>query len=356
MSDPAEKRYYMRGNEAIAYGALHAGMNSYFAYPITPSSEVPETLAKEYGNKKYPEFKVFIQAASELEAINMTIGAAATGAKVMTFTSSPGFSLKQEGLSYATGMQIPFIIGNVNRGGPGLGNIAPEQSDYNQCTKGGGHGGYKLITLAPNSVQENAAAPALAFDLAFKYRQPVIILTDAFTGQIKEDISFPEISKQKYDTSWALSGAKDREPKILNSLHLEVEVLEEVVHGFKGKWEKMQKEEVRFEQYMCEDAELVVMAYGIMSRISKAAVNKAREAGLKVGLFRPMTLWPFPKEKIREMAEKVSQFIVVELNVGLMVEDVRYAVLESVPVESMWKVGGGMISEKEIHEKIKEMI
>src|SRR5271157_2525152 len=197
------EREFIKGNEALAFGALKAGLNAYFAYPITPSSEIPETLAREFGSPKYREFRAFLQASSEIEAINMVIGAASTGAKVMTATSGPGFSLKQEGISYACATQLPMLIVNVNRAGPGLGNIGPEQSDYFQTTKGGGHGGYKNIVLAPNTVQEMATFPHLGFHLGFKHRNPVVILTDAFLGQLKEDIIFPEITEEQYDTSWA---------------------------------------------------------------------------------------------------------------------------------------------------------
>ena len=199
---------FVKGNEALALGALKTGLNAYFAYPITPSSEIPETLAKEFGNPKYPEFKVFLQSSSELEAINMVIGAASTGAKAMTATSGPGFSLKQEGLSYAASMELPLLVVDVNRSGPGLGNLGPEQSDYFQATKGGGHGGYKSIVLAPNSVQEMASFPGLGFSLAFKYRNPAIILADAFLGQLKEDIVYPPIVEERFDTSWATTGAR----------------------------------------------------------------------------------------------------------------------------------------------------
>ena len=220
----ANPRLYLKGNEALAYGALEAGLNAYFAYPITPSSEIPETLAKEFGNKKYPEFKVFLQSASELEAINMVIGAASGGARAMTATSSPGFSLKQEGLSYAAGMELPLLAVDVCRAGPGLGNIGPEQSDYFQATKGGGHGDYHLFVLAPASVQEMAMMPRIGFDLAFKYRNPVLILGDAFIGQLKEDVEFPKLKPFKYDvSSWATAGAKDRDRHIINSLELDYE-------------------------------------------------------------------------------------------------------------------------------------
>ncbi len=355
-------RDYLKGNEAIAYGALHAGVNAYFAYPITPSSEVPETFAREFGrrdddgNETWPEFRVFMQSASELEAINMTIGAAATGVRAMTFTSSPGFSLKQEGLSYAVGMELPLLIGNVNRGGPGLGNISPEQSDYHQCTRGGGHGGYKLIVLAPATGQEIGTYPALGFDLAFKYRQPVVILTDAFTGQIKEDIEFPHIEPREYDTSWAVSGARDREPNIINSLHLDADDLEAHAQRLNAKWDTIYENEVRYEEYLIDDAELVVVAYGIMARLLKAAVNRAREAGHKVGLLRPITIWPFPHKRLTELIHRTRGFLVGELNAGQMIEDVRLAVEGRRPVRHVHRYGGNLPTGKELDAAIAEVL
>lgn len=348
-------RLYLKGNEAIAYGALHAGLNAYFAYPITPSSEVPETLAREFGKPEWPDFKVFMQSSSELEAINMTIGAAATGAKAMTFTASPGFSLKQEGISYAVGMEIPLLVGNVNRGGPGLGNIDPEQSDYAQCTKGGGHGGYKLVTLAPSTVQEIFSFPALAFDLAFKYRQPVIILSDAFSGQIKEDVLPPKVETNVYDTSWALSGAKDRPPNILNSLYLDTNLMEIHVEELIEKWNKIKDNECLWEEYLIEDAKIVIVAYGIAARLARAAVNLARAEGIPVGLLRPKTIWPFPFERLRELTTTTEQFLTVELNSGLMVDDVRLGVAGRRPVDLLYRVGGNMIPVVRIVEKITQM-
>lgn len=348
-------RLYLKGNEAVAYGALHAGLNAYFAYPITPSSEVPETLAREFGKPDWPDFKVFMQSSSELEAINMTMGAAATGVKAMTFTASPGFSLKQEGISYAVGMEIPFIVGNVNRGGPGLGNIDPEQSDYAQCTRGGGHGGYKLVTLAPSTVQEIFSFPALAFDLAFKYRQPVIILSDAFSGQIKEDVLPPAVEKNVYDTSWALSGAKGRRPNILNSLYLDTNLMETHVEELKTKWDNIRETECRWEEYLVEDAKVVVVAYGITARLVRAAVNLARTQGIEVGLLRPQTIWPFPYERLRELTATTERFLTVELNTGLMVDDVRLGVDGRRPVDLLYRVGGNMIPVARIVDEITKM-
>lgn len=349
------ERVYMKGNEALAYGALKSKLNAYFAYPITPSTEIPETLAKEFGNKEYPDFKVFLQAASELEAVNMVLGAAAGGVRAMTATSSPGFSLKQEALSYAAGMELPLLVVNVNRGGPGLGNIAPEQSDYFQMTKGGGHGSYRLIVLAPNSVQEMASFPKIAFDLAFKYRNPACIAGDAFTGQLKEDIIFPTIEPTDYDVSnWAVTGAKGRGPHILNSMNLDPEVHAKHVTHLDEKYKTIQRNEVRYETYLADDAEIVIAAYGITSRICKSVVNKLRHEGAKIGLFRPITLWPFPYEEVRKLTEHAKRFLVVELNTGQMVEDIRLGSEGRAEVNFFGKVGGLLPTEREIEGKVAE--
>ena len=349
------ERVYMKGNEAIAYGALKAKLNAYFAYPITPSTEIPETLAREFGNEQYPDFKVFLQAASELEAMNMVLGAAAGGVRAMTATSSPGFSLKQEALSYAAGMELPLLVVNVNRGGPGLGNLGPEQGDYFQMTKGGGHGSHHLIVLAPNSVQEMASFPKVAFDLAFKYRNPACIAGDAFTGQLKEDIVFPTIEATEYDvSSWAATGANGRERHIINSMNLDPEI--HLVHEthLEKKYKTIQQSETIYESYLTDDAETVFVAYGIASRICKSVVNKLRVQGSKMGLFRPITLWPFPYEQIRKLADHVRRFLVVELNSGQMLEDIRLGVEGRVRVDFFGKLGGLLPTEWEIEHSIAE--
>ncbi|MDA4125033.1 MAG: 3-methyl-2-oxobutanoate dehydrogenase subunit VorB [Thaumarchaeota archaeon] len=345
---------FVKGNEALALGALKAGMNAYFAYPITPSSEVPETLAREFRSPEYPEFKVFLQAASELEAINMVIGAASTGAKVMTATSGPGFSLKQEGISYAAGMELPILVSNVNRAGPGLGNLGPEQSDYFQTTKGGGHGGYKNIVLAPNSVQEMAAFPGLGFSLAFKYRNPVIILTDAFLGQLKEDIVFPKIPQEKFETPWAATGARGAERHVLASMHLEF--VDQNIHAehLMSKYEEIDRSEQRSEMYMTDDAEIVLVAYGIVSRLARRAVNELRAKGVRAGLFRPVTLSPFPAVELGKLAEKgIGKFIVVELNMGQMIQDVKLAVGGRASVELVHKLGGLLPTSKDVVGRVE---
>lgn len=350
------ERVLMKGNEALAYGSLSAGLNAYFAYPITPSTETPETLAREFGSVRYPDFKVFLQAASELEAVNMTLGAACTGAISMTATSSPGFSLKQEAISYAAGMEVPFVVINVNRGGPGLGNLGAEQSDYFQTVKGGGHGGYQLIVLAPNSVEEMFDFPRMAFDLAFKYRNPVIILADAFLGQLKEDIhALPTGNGAAYDTSWATLGSKNGTRHILNSLHLDLDAQEEHERHLHEKYRRM-KEEVVSETFLTSDADIVLVSYGIASRISKRAVSFARDEGLRLGLLRPITLNPFPYDLVRALAGQGKRFLVVELNAGQMIQDVLLAADGIGHVEHLGRLGGNVPSTKEILSKAKEMM
>ena len=344
---------YLKGNEALAYGALEAGLNAYFAYPITPSSEIPETLAKEFGNKKYPQYKCFLQSASELEAIYMVIGAASTGALVMTATSSPGFSLKQEGLSYAASMELPFLIVDICRAGPGLGNLGPEQSDYFQATRGGGHGDYRVFVLAPASVQEMASFPRIGFELAFKYRNPTLILGDAFIGQLKEDVQLPALKELDHDFSWTLGESEGREPHILNSLELDYQKQYTRMKRIHEKYEIAEKKEILYEEYLTEDAETVIVAFGIVSRIARGVVNSLRRKGIRVGLFRPITLWPFPTIPLRKLALQRRRFLTVELNTGQMCEDVRLAVGDGVTVDFLGKWGGLVPSEREIERKVQ---
>ncbi len=336
-----EERAFLKGNEALAYGALRTGLNAYFAYPITPSSEIPETLAAEWGRPEYPAFKVFLQAASELEAISMVIGAAATGAKAMTATSGPGFSLKQEGLSYAAGMELPMLVVDVNRAGPGLGNLGPEQTDYFQATRGGGHGGYPTVVLAPASVPEMASFPALGFDLAFRYRTPVVLLADAFLGQLKEDLSFPDVPAPTYDVSWAATGARGDERHVLSSLNLELMDQSRHSHHLLDKRLRIAEQEPRAEEVDTDDAEVVVVAYGICARLARRAVRLLRSRSVRAGLFRPITLAPFPARRLRGLLEAGRRkFLVVELNAGQMVEDVRLAVEGGAEVRSVGEMGG----------------
>ncbi|MDH5362067.1 MAG: 3-methyl-2-oxobutanoate dehydrogenase subunit VorB [Aigarchaeota archaeon] len=344
---------YIKGNEAIAQAAIRAGCEAFFGYPITPSSEIPETLAKEYPAR----LRVFLQAESELAAINMVYGAACTGSRVMTASSSPGMSLKQEGISYLAGAELPAVIVNVNRAGPGLGNIGPEQSDYFQATRGGGHGGYRMIVLAPNSVQDMATLTMDAFELAERYRNPVLILTDAYLGQMKEDVVFPRREIVKTDnSSWAITGAMEREAHVITSIHLDFTEMERHVAQLIQKYKKMEEEQVRFEEYRTDDAELIGVAYGIVSRILKDTVDRARRRGMKVGMIRPITLWPFPYKRIGELAEQAKAFLTVELNTGQMVDDVRLAVNGRVPVYFHGRYGGNLPSATEVLEKMVTII
>lgn len=274
----------------------------------------------------------------------------------MTATSSPGFSLKQEGLSYAACLELPFLVADICRAGPGLGNLGPEQSDYFQSTKGGGHGDYRLFVLAPASVQEMALFPRIAFDLAFKYRNPALILGDAFTGQLKEDVEFPEFTPPKYDvSSWATTGAKGRPPHVLNSLELDYQKHYKHVERIFEKYKQAEAKEVLFEEYHTDDAEKVIVAFGIVARIAKGVVNKLRKKGVKVGLFRPMTLWPFPKVALRKLASQGKRFLDVELNMGQMLEDVKLAVGNGVTVDFLGKWAGLVPTEAEIESKLQRL-
>jgi 2-oxoglutarate/2-oxoacid ferredoxin oxidoreductase subunit alpha len=353
----SEPRNFLKGNEALAYGALRAGLMAYYGYPITPSSEIPETLALEFGGPAYPEFKVFLQAASELEAINLTIGSAAAGAKVMTATSGPGFSLKQEGISYASAMELPMLIVDVNRSGPGLGNLGPEQTDYFQATRGGGHGGYHTIVLAPDSVREMAAFPSLGFSLAFRHRIPVVLLADAFLGQLKEDLTFPHVTSDQFDTSWAVSGARGAERHVLSSLHLELEDQSQHSEHLRAKYETIARAEPRSEAWLTEDAEVVLVAYGISARLARRAVRELRQRSVRVGLFRPITLWPFPTDHLRRVIESEARnLLVVELNTGQMVEDVRLAAEGKARVRSLGRLGGLLPTSNEVGRAAQSMI
>jgi 2-oxoisovalerate ferredoxin oxidoreductase alpha subunit len=346
------KRKLMRGNDAIIAGAILAGCRSFFGYPITPASEIAHAAAKwipETGG-------TFIQAESEIASINMVYGASAAGQRTMTASSSPGFSLKQEGISYCAGSELPCVVVNVVRGGPGLGNIAPEQSDYNQMVKGGGHGNYKVIALAPNSVQEMCDLTMLAFELADKYRNPAGILTDGFVGQMIEPLTLPEKLSPPPKKPWAVTGGKETKANLISSIYLSPEELEEHVTHLKKKYDEAEEKEVRFEEYKLDGAKIVTIGYGIVSRILQTAVDAARAAGFPVGLLRPITLWPFPTKRIRELAEKVDSFFVCELSTGQMVDDVRLAVEGKRPVHLYTRYGGSVPTAEELLEKIKETI
>ena len=344
------ERVLMKGNEAIAEAAIRAGCRHYFGYPITPQTEIAAYMAK-----KMPKIGgVFLQAESEIASINMVYGAAAAGVRVMTSSSSPGISLKAEGLSYIAGSDVPALVVNVQRGGPGLGGIQPSQSDYFQATKGGGHGDYRMIVLAPASVQEMASLTIKGFNLADKYRMTSMILTDGTIGQMMEPISFEDAEIEQYDKSWALTGTNcERKHNVVNSLYLKPDQLE--VKNFERfeRYKIVEENEAMWEEYMMEDAELCIVAFGIASRVAKNAIAAARKEGIKVGLIRPITLWPFPKKAIAEATDKVKGFISVELSMGQMIEDVRLYSQCKKPVALCNRVGGMIPSPDEVLNSIR---
>lgn len=337
------EKVLMKGNEAIAEAAIRAGCRHYFGYPITPQTEIAAYMAK-----RMPKIGgTFLQAESEIAAINMVYGVAGAGFRVMTSSSSPGVSLKQEGISYIAGSDLPALIVNVQRGGPGLGGIQPSQSDYFQATKGGGHGDYHLIVLAPASVQEMADLTVKAFDLSDKYRIPAMLLADGTMGQMMEPISLEGITEHKVEKPWAVTGTQmKRKHNIINSLYLKPEELEKINFARYERYAEVEKNEPMWEEYMMEDAEYCVVAYGIAARVSKNAVTAARANGVKVGLIRPITLWPFPTEALAEAAKKVKAFVSVELSMGQMIEDIRLATGCSRPV-TLCNRAGGMIPDPE---------
>ena len=344
------ERVLMKGNEAIAEAAIRAGCRHYFGYPITPQTEIAAYMAK-----KMPKIGgVFLQAESEIASINMVYGAAAAGMRVMTSSSSPGISLKAEGLSYIAGSDVPALVVNVQRGGPGLGGIQPSQSDYFQATKGGGHGDYRMIVLAPASVQEMASLTIKGFNLADKYLMTAMILADGTIGQMMEPISFEDSEVKQFDKPWALTGTQcKRKHNIVNSLYLKADELEvKNIERYK-KYAVVEENEPMWEEYMMEDAELCVVAFGIASRVAKNAVVAARAEGIKVGLIRPITLWPFPKAAIAAAADKVKGFITVELNMGQMIEDVRLYSGCKKPVTLCSRTGGMIVSPDEVLQSIR---
>jgi len=346
------KKQLMSGNEAIGEAAIVAGCQCYFGYPITPQNELTAYMARRMRELG----RVFLQSESELAAINMVFGAAACGARAMTSSSSPGVSLKQEGISYLAGAELPALIVNVCRGGPGLGNIAPAQSDYFQATKGGGHGDYHLIVLAPSSVPEIFELVPLAFDLAEKYRNPAMILADGMLGQMMEPVEVPPVEEiEREEQDWYLTGAKGREARLVRSLILEPHALEEHNKKLKAKYDRMKKEEVRYEGIYIDDAEILVVAYGTCARIAKRAVIEARQDGIKVGLLRPITLFPFPERAIRELSERVQAILVVEMSLGQMVEDVRLAVEGRTTVCLHGRTGGVVPTPEEVYHEICEL-
>ena len=345
----------MKGNEALAEAAIRAGLQGYFGYPITPQSEVVEYLAQEEPKYNY----TLIQAESEVASVNMIYGASGAGGRVMTTTSSPGFSLMQEGISYCACTELPAVFANIVRGGPGLGTIQPSQGDYLQATKGGGHGDYNVIVLGPNSVQEMADLTFQAFGLADKYRTPVVILSDGAIGQMMEKVTLPDPIEYKPDKPWTTTGkTPDRKRNILTSLYILSEDMEQVNLRLQKKYQKIRENEVRFEEYRTGDAEIVITAFGLSSRISKKAVDIGREAGIKLGLFRPITLWPFPYPQLEAIADRadVKFFISIEMNAGQMVQDVKLAVCGKKPVRFYGRMGGIVPTPDEVFEAIKSYI
>lgn len=347
----------MSGNEAMAKGAIRAGCFFYAGYPITPQNELISYFARHL-----PEAGgVFIQAESEVAAINMVFGASAAGARAMTSSSSPGISLKQEGISYLAGAKLPAVIVNVMRGGPGLGNIWPSQSDYFQATKGGGHGDYRCIVLAPSSVQEAYDIMRPSFYLADKYRLPVMILSDGMLGQMMEPVRLSGSANLKTENrqlrtkKWVLTGCKGREPNVIKSFYMKEGDLEKFNLTLQKKYSRIEAKEQRYESIFLEDAQIIVVSYGTMVRISRQAINSLREKGKKVGLIRPITLWPFPKKIFRELAagRKKRTFLVVEMSYGQMVEDVRLAVDGKFKVEFLGRSGGGVPGEEQIKKKLE---
>ncbi len=345
------EKVLMKGNEAIAEAAILSGCRHYFGYPITPQTEIAAYMAK-----KMPKIGgVFLQAESEIAAINMVYGVAATGKRVMTSSSSPGVSLKSEGISYIAGCDLPALIINVQRGGPGLGGIQPSQADYFQATRGGGHGDYHLIVLAPSSVQEMADLTMKAFDLADQYRMPAMILADGTMGQMMEPVLLEAREPVKVDKPWALTGTKmKRVHNIVNSLALDPAELERQNFERYEKYAIVEENEAMYEEYMTEDAEICVVAFGIASRVSKNAILAARAEGIKAGLIRPITLWPFPKKPFIKLAEQVSAFISVELSMGQMIEDIELATRCKKPVTLCNRAGGMIPSPEQVLDSIRK--
>lgn len=351
----------MKGNEAIAHAAIRCGCDGYFGYPITPQSEILETLAEQ---KPWETTgMVVLQAESEVASINMVYGGAGSGKRVMTSSSSPGISLMQEGISYIAGAELPCLIVNVMRGGPGLGTIQPSQADYFQATKGGGHGDYRLMVLAPASVQEMADFVDLAFTLAFKYRNPAMILADGAIGQMMEKVILPPYKPRRTEEEiekecpWATTGRKKgRRPNIITSLELKPEEMEQINLRLQEKYAAIEANEVRYEEYMCEDADYLIVAFGSAARIAKKVIEVAREEGIRIGLLRPITLWPFPGREISRLSQHMKGILSLEINAGQMVEDIRLATHGRIPVEHFGRLGGIIPDPDEVIEALKQKL
>ncbi len=341
-------RQLAKGNDAVILGAILAGCRAYYGYPITPASEIAEAAAlyiPQVGG-------VFLQAESEVAAINMVYGAASAGVRAMSASSGPGLSLMQEGISYLAGAELPCVIVDVVRGGPGLGNIAPEQSDYFAMVKGGGHGNYRNIVVAPASVQEMADLTILAFELADRYRNPAVVLTDGFIGQMMEPLELHAHIVHAPEKPWAVRGTPETRPNLITSIHLEPDVLEAHIRKLEEKYRRAAEAEARHELFMAEDAEVLLVGYGITSRVLRSVVEQARENGLRAGLFRPITLWPFPSKALAEAAQNCRMVLVVEMSTGQMVEDVRLALNGRVPVEFYGRYGGNVPLAEEVSAQL----
>lgn len=343
----------IKGNTAVIIGAMYAGCDCFFGYPITPASEILHEASLYFpkvGRK-------FVQAESEEAAINMVYGAAAAGHRVITASSGPGISLKQEGISFMAGAELPCVIVDIMRAGPGLGNIGPEQADYTQLVKGGGHGNYRNIVLAPNSVQEMCDFTMKAFQLAEKYRNPAVVLADGVLGQMVERLQFPsQALEPTYDESWAVRGNRETRGNLVTSIFLDFDQLEDFNYRLQEKYQTIRENEVEYEEYMMDDAEIILVAYGISSRVARSAVDMVRMEGIKAGLFRPKTLFPFPEERLMEIATtRDCKFLSVEMSNGQMKEDITLAIACQYPVELVNRMGGNLIDQKSIIDKIHEM-
>lgn len=348
------EKVLMKGNEALAEAAIRAGCHHFFGYPITPQTELAAYMAK-----RMPKVGgTYLQAESEIAAINMVLGASAAGIRAMTSSSSPGVSLKGEGISYMAGSDLPALIINVQRGGPGLGGIQPSQSDYWQATKAGGHGDYQVLVFAPSTVQEMVDLVSLAFDLADKYRMPSMILADGMLGQMMEPVVLPEEgAKAQAEKPWAASGHQNkREHNVINSLYLTPEKLENLVLERYRRYETVKENEQRAEEYLMDDAEIAVVAYGASARVARSAVNKLREQGKRVGLVRPITLWPFPVDVLKKAAARVKGMLVVEMSMGQMVDDVKLAVECKVPVSFFGRTGGMIPTPEEVRSELEKLL
>ena len=345
------RKQLMKGNEAILKSAILAGCRAYYGYPITPASEIAEAAA----NYLPQVGGVFLQAESEVAAINMLYGASSAGVRCMTASSGPGISLMQEGISYMAGAELPCVIADITRGGPGLGNIASEQSDYHQAVKGGGNGCYRTLVLAPYSVQEMADLTELAFELAERYRNPVMLLADGFVGQMMEPVEFPQTATEPRVPQWAVMGTAESRGNLITSLHMGSDDLEAHVRHLEAKYKHAEQNEARAEEWFTEDAEIVLVGYGIVGRILKAVTAEARASGINVGLLRPITLFPFPTKHFQRLAPRARVFVVVEMSTGQLVEDVRLALNGVRPVEFLSRVGGNVPAHEEVLEFVRKL-